>query len=336
MKKSLLALAVLGAFAGGAVAQSSVTLYGTISQGITKGNDGTASNPGTVGDVWAVEQGFASRLGFRGNEDLGGGLSAQFQIEHRFTPDTGVQTAPTFWQGRTYVQLSGGFGSVYLGREYSPAFWIANKMDAFGWNTVGQAGSKQWAGYGVPAGTTGVRVANAVGYKSPKLGGLTFNADVGLGEGAPNGRNQGFNVEYGAGPLYAGFAYDRITEGVVGGVSSDGNSLFNLGVAYDFGFVRPMFYYGQAKLNVVGGEDKNKFYSIGATAPVGPGKLKAQVYRLNLDAGGDETKFAVGYDYPLSKRTFIYVDASSAKKDDVGGVDFSNKNGFDLGIQHTF
>lgn len=335
MKKSLLALAVLGAFAGGAVAQSSVTLYGTISQGIAKANDGTAPNAGTPAgagnEAWTVQQGFSSRLGFRGNEDLGGGLSAQFQIEHRFLPDTGAETGGVMWNGRSYVQLTSGFGSVYMGREYMPAFWIGNKMDPFGMNTVGQFGSREAFAFYSTTPVGGIRTGNAVGYKSPKFGGLTVNVDVGAGEGGTASRSIGANVEYAAGPLYLGLGYDGASEG-----DRDGNNLVNFGVAYDLGFVRPMFYFGRSKIETGAPAGTHKSYLLGATAPVGPGKLKASVYRVAPDGGGDETKFAIGYDYPLSKRTFFYVDASTAKKDDVGGIDFSNRNAFDIGIQHTF
>lgn len=333
MKKSLIALAVLGAFAGAAVAQSSVTIYGIIDQGIQKANDGNAPNPGVTaqGEAWSVEQSTASRLGFRGNEDLGGGLSAQFQIEHRFNPDTGLLNAAAFWHGRSYVQLSGGFGSVYLGREYAPSFWIANKLDPFGWTTVGQIGGAGMAGFSVPG--SGVRVANTVGYKTPKFGGFTANVDVGLGESPAGSRHQGLNVEYGAGPLYVGLGLDKMTNG-----AADGNSLINLGVAYDLGMIRPMVYFARSKLNnALGGEDTNKFVSLGAQAPIGPGKLNAMVYRSSPENNADETKFGIGYFYPLSKRTLLYVDASTARKKDTAAAgNFDNRNAFDLGVRHTF
>src|SRR5262245_51148723 len=126
MKKSLLALAVLGAFAGAASAQSSVTIYGSLDLGIAKSNGGTAGNNGgqagngAQAKAWTLQSANAPRLGFRGNEDLGGGLSAQFQIEHRFNPDTGqVNNLGIFWQGRSYMQLSSAAaGRIYLGRDY--------------------------------------------------------------------------------------------------------------------------------------------------------------------------------------------------------------------------
>jgi len=261
MKKSLLALAVLGAFAGAASAQSSVTIYGLLDLAITKGNGGNAAtsvvgnttaggttaigNPGANGTskAYIMKQSSSSRLGFRGNEDLGGGLSAQFQFEHRFTPDTGGQTsAATFWEGRSYLQLtSAAAGSVYLGRDYDPAFWPAVKSDPFGWDGVGQISSLQYAGYQDVGGNSSVRTSNTVGYKSPNLGGLTAQAAVSLGENAPGiGRQMGFNVEYGGGPIYAAAGLAKTTEG-----ATDGNSLFNLALHYDFGFAKLIGYYAR-------------------------------------------------------------------------------------------
>jgi len=104
MKKSLLALAVLGVFAGAASAQSSVTIYGSLDLAVTKGNGGTASNNNANGTskAWIEKQSNASRLGFRGNEDIGGGLSAQFQIEHRFTPEMALPPTRSGLAARTF------------------------------------------------------------------------------------------------------------------------------------------------------------------------------------------------------------------------------------------
>jgi len=342
MKKSLLALAVLGAFAGAASAQSSVTIYGSLDLAVTKGNGGTAPQEGGNGTskAYIEKQSNASRLGFRGNEDLGGGLSAQFQIEHRFTPDNGQANA-VFWQGRSYVQLSSASaGRVYLGRDYTPAFWPAVKSDPFGWDGVGQMGTKMWAYYTTP-GTGTVRSDNTVGYKSPSFGGLTVQAAVGLGEGVTS-RVQGVNAEYGAGPIYAAFGYEKDAKGPV---STDGNSLWNVAFHYDLGVVKPMLYYARAKVtNPVTGRAAgltNKFLSLGVLAPVGPGNIKAAYYRLTPDGAtpltaaagpGRETKFSVGYDYPLSKRTNLYADAATARK----SGNFSNNNVYAFGVKHTF
>jgi predicted porin len=340
MKKSLLALAVLGAFVGTASAQSSVTIYGSLDLALTKGNGGDAPNAGANGtnESYIQKQSNSSRLGFRGNEDLGGGLSAQFQIEHRFTPDDGLAANP-FWAGRSYVQLtSATAGSIYLGREYTPAFWLAVKSDPFGWDGIAQGGSQMWAGF---LSTGGVRAPNTFGYKSPSFGGLKINAAVGLGEGATS-RTTGFNAEYGAGPIYAAVGFEKLNSGPA---TTDGNSLINLAFHYDLGMIKPMLYFARAKVSdgVNGGELTNKYWSLGATSPIGGGKLKVMVGRLTLDSGfaddGAETKFGIGYDYPLSKRTNVYADVSTARKSGTNsatGADYDNNNAFALGLKHTF
>lgn len=355
MKKSLLALAVLGAFAGAATAQSSVTIYGSVDQAVARSNGGTAGNNGggtSLTKAWFLQQSNGNRLGFRGNEDLGGGLSAQFQIEHRFTADDGQANATAFWAGRSYVQLSSAsMGRVYLGREYTPAFWPAVKSDPFGWDGVGQLGSLQWGGYlspNNPAG--GVRSSNSVGYKSPNMSGLTFNAAVGLSENTGVGRNNGFNVEYGAGPIYAAMGVERISKG-----SNDRRGVVNFALHYDFGVAKLMGYYARSKVAAATnghagtGLESNKVFSIGALAPVGPGNVKAAWIRV--DPQGDNVngtenttdKFGLGYDYALSKRTNLYGDVGFTR----GGVlnaasisrglsENSNNTTFALGVKHTF
>lgn len=334
MKKSLLALAVLGAFAGTAAAQSSVTIYGLLDQGVYKGNGGTAPNAGANGTskAWQVKQAAGSRLGFRGNEDLGGGLSAQFQIEHRFTPDDGnANTNTPFWGARSYVQLtSAAAGSVYLGREYTPEFWIMVKSDPFGWDGVGQVSSLQQAGFANTQGGSSVRSSNTVGYKTPSLGGLTANVAVGLGEGAAGAnRHQAFNVEYGAGPIYAGLGYAKLSGGAP---ATDGNSLINLAVHYNFGIAKVIGYYARGKTNA--GNDTNKTIELAATANLGNGVLKAAWARLDPQGNDNNvTKIGLGYNYFLSKRTNLYADFGRGTSS-VAGV--TSNSAYALGLKHTF
>lgn len=346
MKKSLLALAVLSAFAGIASAQSSITISGIIDEGVAKGNGGTAVNNGALGTSKAYQVrdgGPGSRLVFRGNEDMGGGLSAQFFLDHRFQPDSGNVGTPaaastTFWGGNSWVQLtSAQAGSVYLGRNYAPAFWVNLKTDPFGYGGIAQVGSKGWAGYTGPG---GVRYANTVGYKTPNLGGFTSNAAVGLGEGA-TGRDQGINAEYTAGPIYVGIAYDKISAGAASSAaapSGDGASLINIGAAYDFKFIRPMAYFARSKTGL-GNSSTNKYAHVALTAPVGPGVVKALYSRLSPQgtvtgvqtAGQRQTKIGAGYDYFFSKRTRVYSEFSQGKEDNR-----TNNNAWALGLRHEF
>jgi predicted porin len=343
MKKTLLALAVLGTFAGVASAQSSVTIYGLIDVGISRGNGGTAgnSNGGNANGLkaWSVNQAAGSRLGLRGSEDLGNGMSAQFQIEHRFRADSGSQQDDKrFWGGRSYVQLSSEVaGRIYLGREYSPVHWVADKSDPFGGSGVGQLGAAAWGNRAATAGSgylsldpngNGTRTANTVGYKSPSWGGLTFQAALGAAETYGLGRTQALNVEYAGGPLYAGLGFESVSKGTF-----KGQGLFNLAVHYDFGFAKFMVYGAQAKVGT-DGASKTKIFSLGAQVPVGPAgsKFKALVYRV--DPKGDsnnETKVGLGYDLALSKRTNIYADVGLTRADKL-----TNNNTFAVGAKHTF
>jgi predicted porin len=364
MKKSLLALAVLGAFAGTASAQSSVTIYGVLDMSIAKANQTAgkvfAVNPGApAGDVWTMQQSTTSRLGFRGNEDLGGGLSAQFQIEHRFNPDTGAQNGvsspnnPTgsigpFWNGRSYVQLSSAAaGAVYLGREYTPAFWVQLKSDPFGNDGVGQTGvGITWAGYMTPDVASNItsnpqrawpadgsaRSSNTIGYKTPTLGGLTANVAVSLSEASQQGRNTGFNVEYAAGPIYAGLGYEKIADG-----NADGRGVTNLALHYNLGFVKPIFYYAKSKSGA-GGNDDNKVYLLAASAPLGNGLLKAGFSKITFENGVEKShkKLGLGYNYNLSKRTNLYADLGSATGRAANGTKGERSTAYAFGLRHTF
>src|SRR5689334_23758725 len=136
MKKSLLALAVLGAFAGAASAQSSVTLFGIVdvNVGQVKNETPTTSTKITRMSTDGIN---SSRLGFRGVEDLGGGMKAGFWLEAGLAPDTGAQggsngISTVTFNRRSTVSLMGNFGEVRLGRDYDPSFWNLTVFDPFG------------------------------------------------------------------------------------------------------------------------------------------------------------------------------------------------------------
>src|SRR5512137_1852988 len=144
MKKSALALAVLGAFAGAASAQSSVTLFGVVDVNMRYvNNDSTAYSLSQDGMA-------SSRLGFRGVEDLGGGMKASFWLEGALGPDTGTGTSSygsgsttgpggLMFRRRSTVSLSNQWGELRLGRDYTPTFWNWTVFDPFGTNGVGAA-----------------------------------------------------------------------------------------------------------------------------------------------------------------------------------------------------
>ena len=335
MKKSLLALAVLGAFAGAASAQSSVTLYGLVDMGVMRTSSGTsnAANDG-VGNrgEWNLKQGAASRLGVRGTEDLGGGLKANFQIEHRFNPDTGTQTnANVFWHGRSYVSLSSNVGTVYLGREFVPAFWVAAAGDPWGWDNIGQLGQNYtFAAYGSADGATSIRNANTVGLKTANYGGFSAELAVSGGEGV-RGRAVGFNAQYAAGPLYVGVGVDT-TDNLSTAPNQVDPRLVVVTAKYTFGPVTPSLTYAENRV-ADSTKTKTKSIALGLTAKVGPsGEVRFGVGRLDPD--GDDntsTKVALGYMHGLSKRTSVYADVSTAKTDNL-----TRSKAVGVGVKHTF
>ncbi len=311
-----------------ATAQSSVTMYGRVDVSITKQNSGTTSlnasngQTGPAGNRWDVRPGSAGRIGFRGSEDLGGGMKAGFLMEHRFNPDTGESLTP-FWQARSFVELSSAaVGTVYLGREYIPAFWPALRLDPWGFDSVGTLGPKhQFAQYTVDG---GIRSNNTIGYKTPSFSGFSANLAVAAGEGSRR-RATGANLEYRAGSIYAGAGFDRV---------DSRNELALVGAAYDFGPIRPALTYVRSTAAGV----KYSNTSLAATAPVGSGILKFAIAKLNpAGADNDTTRIGLGYEYLLSKRTSLMANVGSAdQQGSVAGRPRTRTTAYEVGLKHNF
>lgn len=344
MKKSLLALAALSAFAGGAMAQSSVTLFGIVDLAVRN-----QDNEGSAGDITSLSKdgNASSRLGFRGVEDLGGGLRAGFWIEGALDADNGNAGGQT-WQRRSTVSLLGGFGEVRLGRDYTPTFWNHTVFDPFGTNGVGsqtnlmlQQGQTQILSSGA---TTLVRANNTVGYFLPSLGGLYGQVQVALGEGATGNKYYGGRIGYGAGPVNVAVAYG-VTEQT--GTMVDDVKAFNIAGSFNAGFAT---IYGQYhKYEYSSSELQN--FMVGVGVPIGAGTLKATYGKTDYTTGSNEPgadQIAIGYVYDLSKRTAIYAHYAKISNDSglrfvtsgsgaavaaQGGFD---SQGFEFGVRHSF
>jgi len=244
MKKSLIALAVLAA-AGAASAQSSVTLFGIVDATLAWGRGNGA---GSTDRFQLTNSGYnSSRLGFRGTEDLGGGMSASFWLEAGVNNDNGTGAATNTnntlaggaaagqngSQGLTFnrrstVSLAGNWGELRLGRDYTPAFWNLTVFDPFGTNGVGTNQMLNGVGSGVnpftgtaaaasnPGGfyPTQVRASNSIGYFLPRnLGGFYGQAIYYSGESPSNtardGKGYGARLGYAAGPFNVALGYNR-------------------------------------------------------------------------------------------------------------------------------
>ena len=305
-----------------------VTFYGRVDLGVFSQDSGTtpinAGNglTGSAADRSEVKQGSAGRLGVRGTSAIDQDLSLGFLLEHRFQPDSGVAETP-FYQARSFIELeSKALGSLYIGREYIPAFWVGLRLDPWGFDTVGTPGPKhQLVNYTIDG---GIRSNNTVGYKTPSFGGLTGTFAVTAGEGL---RKEGFggSVEYRTGPWYAGIAIDHV---------SDQQNLSVAGLAYDFKTFRPSLILGRSV--VAGNENKN--YTLAATAPFGKGVFKVAVAVLDL-AGpdNDNTRASFGYEHRLNKYASWYADIARASQNGtIAGKSLTPTMLFDAGLKLNF
>ncbi len=337
MKKSLLALAILGVFAGAASAQSSVTMYGRIDMSLAK-KSGT--------DNKEVSDGSAARLGLKGVEDLGSGLKAIFNIEHRFYADTGALTVPArFWQARAVVGLQGGFGQITLGREYTSAYVLSqNPADPWGYDTVVAFDRSLINGVDRLSGTAGLiglgigkrRNDNSLTYLFSASGfsaaaQIAAASDPGDIEAAHQKRPVNFGLQYAAGPIFASVGYE-----LTGYESVASERLITVNGSYNFGVVKVGLLYGVGR--TVLNQDRRSFAAT-ASAPLGAGELRVVFGRLQQDFGNGydtvNTLGGIGYHYALSKRTTVYVDfVRNTGATEVNG-DY-NKNGYDFGLKHNF
>ena len=360
MKKSLLALAVLGAFAGAASAQSSVTLFGVIdvNVGEVKNENGvtgvstTIKREGTNGIN-------SSRLGFRGVEDLGSGLKAGFWLEAGVTPDTDDSSGTNglgtvFFNRRSTVSLMGNFGEIRLGRDYTPSFWNLTAFDPCGTNGIGSfcnlfttsaggdLGRKQLGSTMI----TTVRDNNTVGYFLPSnLGGIYGQAMIAAGEAVSGQKYQGGRIGYAAGPIDAAVAIGRTTVDP----SSTGDDKFtwwNIGGSYDFGVAKLMGVYSDEKWDPA----RQKSYLLGVVVPMGQGEIHASYDHAKQSGVGatepTSKQYALGYVYNLSKRTALYGTYSRLTNSDganntinsggSGSALNGKSQGVEAGLRHSF
>lgn len=335
MKKSLLALAVLGAFAGVASAQTNVTIYGIVDVGIQRvDTDATEA-------VWQMEDangaGFnrnGSRIGFKGTEDLGGGLSAIFTLENGFTSDSGTLGQGGRLFGRqAWVGLQGAFGAVKLGRQYTVTHLANDTIDPF---NTGMAGAINRVFNG-----NGTRTDNTLSYSLPNLGGFSGQVNYSLGEVAGDNsasRQVGLGLAYANGPINVQFAYHDANSDPAVAASVDTKTAM-LGGIYNFGVAKlHAGFQANETENLAGAltsDDKN--WMLGVSAPIGVGEVRASFVRRDADlvtaARGDLDQYALGYVHNLSKRTNVYTSYARQNDKSVANVD---NNVFQVGLQHRF
>lgn len=373
MKKSLIALAVLGSFAGAAAAQSTATLYGKIDVGYGVGNGGTyekSQGNDSKFQQWGNSR-TTSRWGLKGSEDLGNGLKAYFNLESKIAPETGASGS---FDRAAIVGLSGSFGAIQAGRQTTVMNNVLGQFDVSGTPNLTSATGNA----GISAisqklgGTTYARVDSAIAYISPNFSGFQMQAALVLKNDdilGVEGKNTG-DVDFWGNPILLsakniytlGFTYNYGNFTVGAAYESklyDGMSAsWGLGLKYDFGSFVLSGGYTDNHMDADG-----KGFYIGAKAPIGAFTIGAQI-GYNTDVEYSDTKFVWlpnanmnGFDlwsftgtekakpwalevfatYDLSKRTQLYAQAGAISGDNydyfMGG---SRKYSASFGIIHNF
>jgi predicted porin len=360
MNKTIVAAALLAAGAGAASAQGGVTIYGIVDAGLVRESGAAA---GTVSKITSGV-GSASRIGFRGTEDLGGGVSALFTLETGLRMDTGeVDASGTIFNRQAFVGLKSQAGTITLGRQYTPLHQALTQVaDPF---SAGYAGGAKNL---FPDFGTNVRTSNTVVVTAPETMGFSAELAYSAGEQAGSvkaGRQVGASLGYLAGPLTVRLAYNHKNSDVAGapGVTPASHTIGTntlLAANYDFRVLKAYIAYqvdkgfNSAPLgntgNPYGGvkptpsTDGNEIL-LGLAMPLGRGTLLAAVMRkddktsFNQDARG----WGVGYLYPLSKRTTLYTAYGMIDNKNGAGYTVANNSepgsgdrAFNLGLRHAF
>lgn len=325
-KKSLLALAAFGTLAGAASAQSNTTtIYGIVNIGLAYSkSDMVPTRLGIDSGGW-----YGSRLGFRGTEDLGNGVSAIYQLETGFSPDSGALGQGGRLFGRhAWLGLKGEFGTVRFGRALMPTYFLlTDVLDPFGDGLTGAAGA--FFGRNI-SNAIDIRMQNALFY-TKSFGGL--KADVAYSLGEANGStaaNSQISTAfiYTAGPLKAVLGYLDVNDAA--GTGSAKHTF--VGGMYAFGLTKLHFGIDKQKTDAAGVTTADAdAVLVGLTVPVGAaGRILASYNRRddNMAANVDISKYSIGYTYDLSKRTSLFTSYSHLTLDDGNRCDF--------GIRHKF
>ncbi|MFT3718893.1 porin [Pseudorhodoferax sp.] len=366
--KKLATLTVLAVASAASFAQSSVTLFGVADATVQFGR-GSASNNSGLGSGGNA----SSRIGFRGVEDLGGGLKAGFWLESGFNLDDGTGSSNLsggdynnqFNSGysagsglrfarRATVSLMGdSWGEFRLGRDFSLQYLNASAYDPFGDNGVGSTLlTNTRMGLGGPVAT---RVGNSATYFTPNFGGFygavqAYRGEQPAGTNHSNGNGYGARIGYKNGPLDVGLSYAKTDYAAdaadyrVGDIKDWG-----LGASYDFGMASVMAAYRKQEVNNAAfGDPEGTGYIVGAKVPVGAGEIRASWSRFETEFTGVDAKadkFALGYVHNLSKRTAVYTTFAYVKNKGGAGVALNgatltsandNSKGLDIGLRHVF
>jgi predicted porin len=370
-------LARIGAFALFGLAltaqaqSSNVTLFGTIDLGVGSFKSlGVGVSAANESIKQVVNGGMTTSVwGIRGSEDLGGGLSANFELASFFRADTGAVgrsdavgppvnvAADPFWSRQAWIGLTGAqFGRLRLGNTTSQLFFNSITSNAFGDSTViSPLNVVTFIGSPLSGGTGWT---NQVVYDTPRLGGFTFGAAVSASEGQ-GGRNAGWRVAYADGPLSVSLAGQDVKRNPLtfaDGTSPNNTKAWQVAGSYDFKVVKVCAHLGEIQndgTETTPLDITYRLWEVSAAIPIGNGRLLAAYARRKTGdavspvpgtaAGGNVERkvFTLGYDYDLSKRTDLYAAIMSDETvtrtlPAPGGNVSASATNYVLGLRHRF
>ena len=320
----VLAALLAGLAASSAQAQSSVTIYGRMNATVErqKGDDGKTAT---------VLQNNSSRIGFKGTEDLGGGLKAGFQLETGVSVDTGAATHGTnFWARQSEVNLGGGFGMLRLGNFTSEAYYATADYISNHNHDTGTSSDALYAYLG--------RNGNKIAYRTPSMGGVTVELGTSLheqvsGTGGKNTYDLAANAQFG--PVHLGAGYQK----------NDKQNQLAVRVFYELGDFGLGAYYQRDEDGFGSGLGKRNNFRLSGMYTLGLSEFHlnyghAGSYDDYKKLVGDNSadQFTVAYNYKLSKRTKVY--AFYTKLDDKAKLSenrlYKDFSSFAVGIRHNF
>ncbi len=322
MKRSILLAAVSTLAAGSALAQSSVTIYGRLNESVERQKSEVGGTSETATRLWNN----ASRIGFRGVEDLGGGLKAGFTLEHRFNADTGAATNSAFWggAGESSVNLSGAFGMVKLGHYTSEAYFATSDVTDLLNHGTGTSADALYKYLN--------NDDNKISYRTPTIAGLTAEAAILLRESTQPKHAYDLAVNYTLGNLGLGLGYERAP-----------NQDQQLAVRASYSFA-PFTLTGYVQRYKNDSIDKSKTIGrISGQYDIGALELHlAGGYATELNGVGtaeDEGKarqLTAGANYNLSKRTKVFTFVTQNRVNAVDTTPRAKFTSIALGVRHNF
>jgi predicted porin len=260
---------------------------------------------------------------------------------------TGTGGGGLTFNRRSTVSLSGGWGELRIGRDYTPTFWNLTVFDPFGTNGSGTTATLQSGATGVNT----VRASNSIGYFAPaNLGGFYGQVMYAENEIANNvgaaidtGTYFGGRVGYAAGPFNVAASYGRVLDNAVTAGGLDSTDGWNIAGSWDFGMAKAMAQIARTDSDA----RETTSWMIGALVPVGAGEIRVAYSRADIDIPGladtDARRFALGYVHNLSKRTALYTTWAHTRGDNAGlaanggATGAGNRsNVLDVGIRHSF